>query len=204
MSNDKIAAENALENPEQDDRRKLLRNLAKGGLFSAGALSAEQWTRPIVDATLVPVHAATSDEVVCDLSVNLDWATDQDCDLNLEIDTPRGTTISPSNTAGEHLLHGGDMGPSVTNQTTITEIPYSENISDIAGRLTTANGGIYSIYVSIDDLGISQGTAFEDFQLRIRTCNDTETINGEILAPDESRVLLATVNANDGSITVVT
>jgi len=44
-----------------NNRRRLLKALAgAGGVFTAGKLLPEQWTRPVVDAVTLPAHAQTS------------------------------------------------------------------------------------------------------------------------------------------------
>ena len=48
-------------------RRKLLKTIATGsGAVAAGKSLPESWSRPVVDAVMLPAHAETTDESISD------------------------------------------------------------------------------------------------------------------------------------------
>ena len=154
MSNDMKNGKPQTTNHEKNNgRRKILRTIAgAGGAIAAGGMLPEKWTRPMVDAALLPAHAQTSScTEPCTLSVSIDWdSTSSDMDLLLE--TPGGTLIDPKATTQSQCLRheGDDLG----NR-------YEEFISTIG---TGVNPGTYRLSIRNNDYGAA-------FRYSVTGCN---------------------------------
>ncbi len=62
---------------KKNSRRKLLKSIAAGsGAIVAGKTLPEAWTKPVVDAVMLPVHAATTTEDDCAVYTGFDAGTD--------------------------------------------------------------------------------------------------------------------------------
>jgi hypothetical protein len=76
---------------------------------AAGALTLPgKWVKPVVDKVLVPAHAQTSCPIECNFTVGMNW--DAICNTNLitgdafvelRVETPNKTIVSPANPLGE-------------------------------------------------------------------------------------------------------
>jgi hypothetical protein len=122
-------------------RRKILKAISgAGGVMAAGGILPHKWSRPLVDAVLLPAHAQTSAcTEPCQLSVQVEWYTGDDCDLMLV--TPGGTEIHPKATPQSACLqHDGDHGDTLDN----TQI---ETVSTIG---CCVNPGTYRLYFDND------------------------------------------------------
>lgn len=58
---EKQSSANQVENESIEARRKRLKQiLASGGMFVGAATMQKEWTRPVIDSVILPVHALTS------------------------------------------------------------------------------------------------------------------------------------------------
>jgi hypothetical protein len=164
-----------------ESRRKILKSIAAGsGAVIAGKSLPDQWTKPIVDAALLPAHAQTSG--CSSLVISMSWAalTPGTLDVDLELDTPGGSHIAPKlangDLQGQTLQHDGD-DPGIGDAGTETISPISTGVT--AGTYTVfvrnngVNGASYTVTVT--------GCTTASFSGTINAGNNDEA--GDVLVP---------------------
>ncbi len=82
-----------------ESRRKLLKSIAAGsGAVVAGKSLPESWSKPVVDAVLLPAHAATTGVTAI-----------YEYDYSRQNENSRGCIQISGNTAQVNLTHGGNF-----------------------------------------------------------------------------------------------
>jgi hypothetical protein len=125
-------------------RRKILKTIAgASGAIVAGGMLPDKWSRPMVDAALLPAHAQTSFcTEPCTLNIEIEWYTAIDGDLLLE--TPGGTMIDPkATTQSQCLQHDGDRYDGDGGEG-------DDQIETISTIGTGVNPGTYRLYFRND------------------------------------------------------
>lgn len=92
-------------------RRELLKVLAAtGGAVTAAAMVPGTWAKPVIEAGVMPAHAATS-LLAGNLRVSLNWnVTGINFDLHL-VDPCDGQDVFGGNPTSTTLQHGGGVSP---------------------------------------------------------------------------------------------
>ncbi len=137
-------------------RRDLLKALtATGGAVTVAALVPGKWTKPVIEAGVMPAHAATS-LISGDLRAVMNWSYGTPVDYELHVVDPcDGEDVFGGNTSSTTLTHSGDAAENSNGSETVTN----------TGGLVAP--GTYQVYVrSIN------------FQDPITTVDVSITVNG--------------------------
>lgn len=179
-------------------RRRLLKAIG-GGTAAGATLLPGRWSKPVVDAVLLPAHAQTSRpcNVECDFRVRLSWegSFQTAADLDLEIQTPGGTRVAPKaangRLAGQCLQHEGDSvaDPDTPGAFTVG----AEQISSIDGSFVGA--GRYLVFVRSNSVGGSS------LRLSASVCGEQASCDGYI--EDVFVATAGSINVSTGGTAVI-
>lgn len=149
-------------------RRRLLKCLtAAGGIAVTANQLPRRWTRPVVDAVLLPAHAQTSQacgEVECDLAISMRFSTnDDDWDLVIALN---GNSLSGKGGNVACLVHSGDRTPPGDSQTSES---FRETITNPSGLLAVGN---YRVFARL--AGSETAPSNQSLQGTVSTCNTSD------------------------------